>query len=142
MTPAGKLIIITICPSGIRSLSKPLTGLRVLLIEDEYLIAMDVEQLCRDFGAADVIVMHSLDELNGAPPAFDVAILDIMLAGVSTLDFARRLYDKGVPFIFASGCGDPEETAAIFPDVAMVTKPYAGEDLIRAVAAAAKPSSP
>ena len=37
-------------------LSAMLEGLRILLLEDEFLIAMDVEQLCRDHGAADVAV--------------------------------------------------------------------------------------
>jgi CheY-like chemotaxis protein len=99
---------------------------------------MDVEQLCRDYGADDVVVMCSLDELDGPPdtPSFDVAILDLMLAGISTLGFAKRLYDNGVPFIFASGYGEPGETAGNFPDVTVVAKPYAGEELIRAVAAA------
>jgi CheY-like chemotaxis protein len=101
---------------------------------------MDVEQLCREFGAEDVVVMRNLDELDGSPepPVFDVAIVDLMLAGVSTLDFAKRLYDSGVPFIFASGYGEPGETAGKFPDVVMIGKPYAGEELIRAVAAAAR----
>src|SRR5262245_21735415 len=101
---------------------------------------MDVEQLCRENGAADVVIRRSLDEHYGLPeaPAFDVAILDLMLAGVSTLDFAKRLYDSGVPFIFASGYGEPDDTAARFPDVLLVGKPYAGEELIRAVATAAR----
>ncbi|TIX20809.1 MAG: response regulator, partial [Mesorhizobium sp.] len=33
-----------------------LDGLRILVLEDEFLIAMDVEQLCRDYGAGDVVI--------------------------------------------------------------------------------------
>lgn len=116
-------------------MSKPLTGLRVLILEDEFLIAMDVEQLCRDSGAEDVAIMRNLDQVDESL-RFDVAIVDLMLAGVSTLDFARQIYDRGVPFVFASGYNDLEEIAERFPDVAVVSKPYAGDDLIGAVVAA------
>jgi DNA-binding response OmpR family regulator len=120
-------------------LSKPLTGLRILILEDEFLIAMDVEQLCRDSGAEEVAIMRSLDEFKDSAveqPAFDVAIVDLMLAGVSTLDFARQIRDRGVPLVFASGHSDLQEIAEKFPDIAVVSKPYAGDDLIGAVAAA------
>jgi CheY-like chemotaxis protein len=120
------------------ALSKPLKGLRVLILEDEFLIAMDVEQLCRDCGAEDVLIRRSLQELGGSAemPDFDVAIVDLMLSGVSTLDFARQIYDRGVPFVFASGYSDLQEITEKFPGVPVVGKPYAGEDLIGAVTAA------
>ena len=51
-----------------------LEGLRVLVLEDEYLIAMDMEQICRDHGAAEVIIRGDLDRA-GVPDtsAFDAA---------------------------------------------------------------------
>ncbi len=118
-------------------LSKSLTGLRVLILEDEFLIAMDVEQLCRDSGAEDVAIVRDLDEFDGSALAFDVAILDLMLNNVSTLDFAKRLFESGIPFVFASGHSDLDELAARFPGVAVVRKPYGGEELVGAVATAA-----
>lgn len=117
-------------------MSKPLKGLRVLILEDEFLIAMDVEQLCRDSGAEDVFIVRSLQEFATDMPDFDVAIVDLMLSGVSTLDFARQIYDRGVPFVFASGYTDLQEITEKFPNVSVVGKPYAGEDLIGAVTAA------
>ncbi len=120
-------------------MSKPLTDLRVLVLEDEYLIAMDVEQLCRDSGAKDVAIMRGLDEIGHAsiePLPFDVAIVDLMLGGASTLDFARWMHERGMPFVFASGYGDLEEIAKQFPGIAVINKPYAGDDLVNAVAAA------
>lgn len=119
--------------------AQTLSGLRILLLEDEYLIAMDVELLCRDHGAGDVAVRRSLGELEKEDPGeFDVAIIDIMLSGQSTLPFARRLMDEGRPFVFASGYVDARETLNDFPGVPVVQKPYAGTDLIEAVAAAAR----
>ena len=118
--------------------SNALSGLRILLLEDEYLIAMDVELLCRENGAAEIITKHSLEELEAMDgfDGFDVAVVDLRLAGASTLPFAERLREKNVPFIFASGYADEQLTAA-FPDVPTVSKPYAGNDLVAAIAARA-----
>jgi DNA-binding response OmpR family regulator len=125
---------------GIESLpSNALAGLRILLLEDEYLIAMDVELLCRDSGAAEVVVKRSLEELDGMDgfDRFDVAVVDLVLAGTSTLPFAERLRENNVPFIFASGYADENLTSS-FPDIRTVSKPYAGSDLVEAIAAAAR----
>lgn len=112
-----------------------LEGLKILVLEDEFLIAMDVEQLCLDSGAAEVTV---ISELAGVAPdlEFDAAIVDVFLNGVSTFDFADALRRSGKPFVFASGYSDNAEVATRFPGVALVGKPYSGSDLIAAVAAA------
>jgi CheY-like chemotaxis protein len=118
-----------------------LEGLRILVLEDEFLIAMDVEQLCRDYGAVEVIVARNLEEI-GDGLDFDVAIIDVLLGGVSTFGFAARLQGAGTPFVFASGYTDDTELATRFPGVAMVGKPYSGKDLVEAVAAACGRSIP
>lgn len=125
-----------------------LAGMRVLVMEDEILIAMDVEQLCREHGAAEVVLVHALDETDAALPAeshFDAAILDVALAGRSTLGFAGKLVAAGVPFIFATGHADAEGLFDEFPDVAVIGKPYGEAMLVgalaRAIAAARTPSS-
>lgn len=115
-----------------------LSDMRILIVEDEFLIAMDAEQLCRDSGAADVAIISNLTAINGEAPNFDfdVVILDIMLNGTSTLSFARKLQERAIPFVFASGYNDLGELRADFPSVAVLAKPYSGADLIGAVAAA------
>ena len=121
-----------------------LDGLRILVLEDEFLIAMDVEQLCRDHGAADVTIVREIADIDGQalPSSFDAAVVDLMLGGVSTLDFAARLRSEGVPFVFASGYSDWDEIKDLFPDIRLVTKPYSGEDLIEAVAIACGRAAP
>ena len=115
-----------------------LSGLRILILEDEYLIAMDIEQLCRDHGAVDVVIASRLSDLDGAKAAaqFDAAVLDIMIGGESTLAFAGEIKEKGVPFIFASGYTDTQEIFEAFPGVILVGKPYSGADLVEALATA------
>jgi len=117
----------------------PLAGMRVLVMEDERLIAMDVELLCREHGAAEVVLVHALDEAGaaltaGAAP--DAGILDVALAGRPTFDVARDLAARGIPFVFATGHADAEGLFDDFPGVAVVGKPFAGGALIEALAAA------
>lgn len=119
----------------ISTLSGLLEGLRILVLEDELLIAMDVEQLCRDHGAVHVAVAAGLEEIADTLD-FDAAIIDVLLGGVSTFGFAATLKEAGRPFVFASGYTDNAEVAKLFPGIAMVGKPYSGKDLIEAVATA------
>ncbi|MER9331696.1 response regulator [Mesorhizobium sp. M0152] len=115
-----------------------LDGLRILVLEDEFLIAMDVEQLCRDHGAGEVVIARDLAEIDDRKVVtqFDAAVVDLMLGGVSTLGFAAGLREAGMPFVFASGYSDAEEIKVSFPGVRLVAKPYSGEDLVEAVALA------
>jgi DNA-binding response OmpR family regulator len=133
----------TALPSnGVPSVSASLSGLRILVLEDEFLIAMDVEQICRDNGAGDVLIVDNLTKFEHSEiaPHFDAAIVDLMLGGVSTLGFAQRLRAEGVPFVFASGYAATEEIKSFFPEVVLVEKPYSGDDLVAALAAACKAS--
>jgi len=116
-----------------------LSGLRILIVEDDSLIALDVEQLCRDHGASYIVIERDLDGLGSERPLddFDVAIVDLMLSGVSALPFAERLRDRNRPFVFTSGFGDMDGLQGSFPGVRAIGKPFSGSDLIEAVAAAA-----
>jgi DNA-binding response OmpR family regulator len=110
-----------------------LTGCSILILEDEYLIAMDVEQTCLDWGADGVTILRSLEQLGDDPFSehrFDAAILDLRLGGESTTGFARVLADRGVPFVFATGMSDATEITENFPDVPVIAKPYSGDELV------------
>ena len=114
----------------------PLAGMRILLMEDEALIAMDVEQLCRDCGAEEVVTVRSLGHLASGvpnPSQFHAAIVDIMLGGNPTTEFAHTLVQQNVPFIFATGYTDRERLFSEFPQVPVVGKPYLGSELIDAI---------
>jgi CheY-like chemotaxis protein len=90
------------------------------------------------------LIADNLTEIDRGEmaPHFDAAIIDLMLGGVSTLGFARRLRAEGIPFVFASGYAATEEIRSSFPDVVLVEKPYSGDDLIAALAAARKAAPP
>jgi DNA-binding response OmpR family regulator len=114
-----------------------LSGLRILILEDESLIALDVEQLCREHGATEIILKRDLSglESDGALDGFDVAIVDLMLSGVSAQPFAERLRRRGRPFLLTTGLADAE-VARAFPGIQRIGKPYSGAKLVRAIAAA------
>lgn len=114
-----------------------LDGRSILILEDEYLIALDVEQTCLEWGARQVTIARSLESLGDRTleqADFDAAILDLRLGGQSTTPFARELEKKGIPFVFATGLTDAGEIADGFPDVPVVGKPYAGDELARVLA--------
>ncbi|HEX8643242.1 MAG TPA: response regulator [Allosphingosinicella sp.] len=110
-----------------------LTGVRVLLVEDEPIIAMTAEDMLDALGCAVVASAATLEEALAASDGggFDVAMLDINLNGVDSLPVADMLKQAGTPFIFttgygAGGCGP-------HADVPLVTKPYRLVDLQEAL---------
>ncbi|MER2534970.1 MAG: response regulator [Rhizobiaceae bacterium] len=122
-------------------MSLPLEGLRILVIEDEFLIALDMEQLCSDNGAATVAIVSRMVSPQDLPDC-DVAILDLKLSGVSTVPLAQHLRQRGVPFVLVSGYQDRDEISRQFPGAPVLPKPYMPEDLLSAVASlAARPGS-
>ena len=86
--------------------------MRVLLVEDEPLIAMIMEDLLADLGCEVVgpfgAVAPAMDWL-GAGGAIDGALLDVNLGGERVFPVALALRQKGVPFAFATGYGEIED---------------------------------
>ena len=83
-----------------------LDGRRVLLVEDESLVAMMAEDMLIDLGC-DVVVAMRLDQalayLNSS--VFDLAILDVNLGSARSYPVADALFALAVPFVFATGYG-------------------------------------
>ena len=117
-------------------LDDDIAGFRLLLVEDEYLLALHLSQLLEDYGAQVVgpvgCVADALDLLDKAPE-IEGAILDITLAGEAVFPVADRLRARQVPFAFASG-HDPDLMPARFRDVALCRKPI-DEAAVRAALA-------
>lgn len=119
-----------------------LGGVRVLIVEDEPLIAFDLEQTCLDFGAASTHIARSIRELDDVDlDQFDIAILDRSVGPETSHGIARRLASEGRPFVFTSGLFDEAERAD-FPHAPFLPKPFSANQLIEAIgeALAAAPS--
>src|SRR5271163_560131 len=73
--------------------NNPLTGVTVLVVEDDLLLAIDLEDTLVGMGAVVVDVCHTLDEAMARADAddFAVAVLDFSLGSDSVTPLARRL---------------------------------------------------
>jgi DNA-binding response OmpR family regulator len=108
---------------------------RVLLLEDEPLIAMEEESVLQALGI-DVVCVRTanegLDVLGSG--RFDAALLDWKLGAGSSVGVAHRLSEMGVPFIFLTGYQEdaiPDE----FRGRPIVHKPFTADQLRNAVTA-------
>jgi CheY-like chemotaxis protein len=113
---------------------KSLDGVRVLLVEDEAIIAMTAEDMLGELGCCVATTAATLAEAMAALEGggFDIALLDINLRGEQSFPAATALRGRGVPFIFTTGYGSAGRGPE-FDDVLVVTKPYQLADLEAAI---------
>ena len=119
--------------------SPALKGLRLLLVEDEMMVAMMIEDMLSELGCVVVEVAGSVSKglalaCNEALQ-IDGAVLDVNLGSETVYPVAEALRAKGVPFLFSTGYS----TAGIeanFSGVPIVAKPYEKSLLERQLIAA------
>lgn len=112
-----------------------LAPLRILIVEDEMLLAMLLEAVAAESGhtSRKASRLSKAIELANAE-SFDVAVLDVNLAGERVFPLAALLRERGVPFLFASGYGEaglPTE----YCDCLVLQKPYSADDFNSALRA-------
>jgi len=95
-------------PKTLTKRSKPLSGIRVLVVEDEILQALALEDIIVKLGGAPPVVVcrfeHAMKALDGGE--FDCAILDVNLSGTLSFPIADRLRQRGVPILFCTAYAD------------------------------------
>jgi CheY-like chemotaxis protein len=111
-----------------------LTGRRVLVVEDEALVAMLVEDALIEAGAIVIgpaaTVSEALALLSHTTP--DVAVLDLNLAGETSTPVADALAAGGIPFVVATGYG-ADGLPAAHATAIVLAKPYDPDDLTAAL---------
>ena len=115
-----------------------LVGRRILVVEDEMMIAMLVEDMLSELGCSVVGPAHALDTaLNLAQneEGLDAALLDVNLGGQPVFAVADALREKGVPAIFSTGYGDAG-LRDIDRGSPVLQKPFRAGDLARALTVA------
>lgn len=112
-------------------------GPRVLVVEDEAMVAMMLEDMLADLGCE--VVGPAADLRTGLEYALtaglDAAVLDVNLSGEKAFPIADALAARGVPFVYATGYG----RAGLRPEDGhrpVVQKPYSVYDLARNLRAA------
>jgi CheY-like chemotaxis protein len=110
---------------------------RVLIVEDEMLVAILLEDMLAELGFE---VAGTASRVANALPlvdtlTFDIAILDVNLAGEESFPIADALAEKGCPYVFATGYG----RKGIVPSHAhrpVISKPFSTDDLKSAITTA------
>lgn len=118
-----------------------LDGVRVLIVEDDPLLLLDLELTLAGAGAVVVGLCQTVDEaLRRSNPInpidFAVAVLDFRLGDETASAVAHCLEDRGVPFVFYTGQARHEPNLAEWRDSPIVEKPSPPHALISAVKAA------
>lgn len=116
-------------------------GLRaahILVLEDSFLILMELEAILLDAGADAVWTCRNVTEALRALAEHEqdvaVAILDLQLDGTSSMPVARALSARGVPFFFYTGQLDTRSVRAEWPECLVVSKPAAPQKIVETVA--------
>jgi len=112
---------------------KPLVGKRILVAEDEGLIALELERILEDFGCEVVGPLASVDEVleNAERGGFDGALLDVNLRGRQIFEILPALQKLRLRLIITSGYDDVTLFPAPFRAMPRVAKPFDERELRR-----------
>lgn len=123
-------------PTG-TPLATTLAGHRILIVEDEGLLALDMEFALIDAGATVLGPVIQVDDgltLLTAEPDIDAAILDLDLRGQSAYPIADALRERDVPFVFHTGQGGADDLRARYGAETMIfAKPSRMQNVIGAL---------
>lgn len=124
--------------------SAPLTGCRILIVEDEYFLADDLDRQFRALGATVAGPFGGLDDAMNVVNEggrLDGAVLDVNIRDELVFPLARALQAREVPFVFTSGY-DKSTLGAEFEGVPHWEKPFdvvaVSQGLVRLIKRSAK----
>ena len=108
------------------------SGVRVLIVEDEFTVAMMIEDALEALGCEIVSSASRIAQARDIAEAgdIDVAVLDVNVAGTPVFPIAQILHERQIPFLFSTGYGAgsvPDE----FSGYELVGKPFSESELTR-----------
>ncbi|WP_174274874.1 response regulator [Sphingomonas bacterium] len=108
-----------------------LAGRRILVVEDEMLVLMQIETALEELGCSAICAAASVAEALAmlAGQSFDAAMIDVNLGGEKSYPVADMLTRRGIPFAFSTGYGD-HGNRIDFNDRPTLRKPYVRADLV------------
>jgi DNA-binding response OmpR family regulator len=109
-------------------------SIRVLVVEDEFMIGLDVSQQLASAGYEVVGLATSVPKALRLEPRCDVAVLDVNIGSETCDPVARKLRESGKPFVVLTGYS-PDNLASSFNDATILTKPPCMVDVLAAVRA-------
>lgn len=107
---------------------------KILIVEDEMLVAMNIEDMLADLGHDVAGIASRLDAgLDLARTGgFDIAMLDVNLAGDLSFPIADILAERGIPYLFATGYGR-KGVSDDYGAAPVLQKPFRARDLEEAI---------
>ncbi|MGI4977373.1 MAG: response regulator [Janthinobacterium lividum] len=121
-----------------------LQGLRILVVEDEYLIAQEIAEVLADAGAETLGPVPSVGEalrMVEAEERIDCALLDVNVGSEPVWPAVDVLLARGVPVVLATGY-DARAVPRAYAHLPRCGKPASGQDLTRALAQALASRAP
>lgn len=122
-----------------------LKGQRILLIEDEAMVAFMIEDMLESFGSVVVEVAGDLSRglalARDDALVIDAAVLDVNLGGEPVFPLAETLAARGVPFVFSTGYGR-EGVIPPFDCRPVLAKPFSAQSLAAALLSVIFPRAP
>jgi two-component SAPR family response regulator len=103
-----------------------LSRLRILVVEDEGLIALNLELILRRFGCEVVGLISEVGDIVDAIKKHDPdgILLDVNLRGRKVFDVLPEVISFGVPCVLSSGYDDPTQFPAAFRNLPRIAKPF------------------
>jgi DNA-binding NtrC family response regulator len=101
-------------------------GRRILIAEDEAMIALDLESVLQDLGCEIIGPVANVEDIVEQCEAHhpDGALLDINLRGKQVFAVLPRLIQQGVPVIITSGYDDVTLIPQDFRELPRISKPF------------------
>jgi CheY-like chemotaxis protein len=111
-----------------------LRGKRLLVVEDEFLILLDIQHILETAGATVTAAGRLSEALEAlAGQTFDAVLLDLKLNTETSLELAAQLVARKIPFLFMTGAPSEAKQAQQFAHVAVVGKPFDSVALLAAL---------
>ena len=109
---------------------------KLLIVEDDPIIATDMEIFFSDAGFDVVAVAHNVDTALAAIEKYcpEIALLDYQLGKENSLKIAETLDNTNVPFCFLTATSSAQLRLAAFPDTAIFSKPVRYEHVLEHIA--------
>jgi CheY-like chemotaxis protein len=109
----------------------PLAGTTILVVEDEYLIALEAQRIVEEAGAEHVLLANSVADVRKLledGPQIDVAVLDLQLGKEDATPLIAAFSDSGISLLVTTGFGDGAPG-----HVPCLSKPYRDRELIESI---------
>lgn len=116
-------------------------GRRILVVEDEYLVAEYIAAILEDLGYEVVGPVPTIPEaINAiASEKLDAVLLDASLGGTSSAPIATELATRGLPFVVVTGYGNLKLATAALQAAPRVNKPFTSADIASILAKTVAP---